>query len=231
MGNQTEIIKLELDGRWGLEELSETIKDYIQLYGFVYSLTPGLPAAREQEIDYLYSKFPWRGGFSTVNFFSNIFHKIPINLRPEISRIQYASPGFIELKELIVIAGSMAAIVTSVTVSIARIHDIYRQIQKGCIEHELSKINLAQQKLSLKDDQVKFAKDSSAALVKALGFDSKQEAAIDKRTQGNHVAKLKILLSVYRRVHPLAQKQAEGKLKLNTADLNRIQRPSKETSK
>ncbi len=45
--------KLRLDGRWNLEELSEATKDYIQLYGFAYSLLGDLPAARREEIDYI----------------------------------------------------------------------------------------------------------------------------------------------------------------------------------
>jgi hypothetical protein len=32
--------------------------------------------------------------------------------------------------------------------------------------------------------------------------------------QGREIMKLKILLSVFRRVHPLAKKQAEGKIKI-----------------
>ena len=49
---------LELDGRWSLEELANATKDYIQLYGFAYSLIPDLPSARREEIDYIYGKFP-----------------------------------------------------------------------------------------------------------------------------------------------------------------------------
>lgn len=227
MANQTEIIKIYLDGRWDLDELAETMKDYVQLYGFIYSITPGISTSSEEEIDYIYSKLPWRGGFSTINFFKNLFQKVPEQLKPEISKIQYASPGFIELKELIVISTSMATIVTAVTISIGRAHDLYRRIQKGYIEHELSKINLAQKELALKESQIKFANDSSEALIKALGFDKAQNAAIERRTQGDSIAKLKILLSVFRRIYPLAQKQAEGKLVLNQADLTKTHRKPK----
>lgn len=39
--------KLRLDGQWNLEELSNSMKSYIQLYGFAYSLLPDLPSARD----------------------------------------------------------------------------------------------------------------------------------------------------------------------------------------
>src|SRR5688500_8691733 len=97
---QTSKTKLLLNGRWNLEELSETTKGYTQLYGFAFSLLDDLPQDPRIQMDYLYARFPWRGGYSTVNFFNQLFHKIPPKLRPEVERIQYASPGFIELSEL-----------------------------------------------------------------------------------------------------------------------------------
>jgi len=206
--------QLELDGRWGLEELSDTTKDYIQLYGFAYSLVPDLPTARREEIDYVYGKFPWRGGYSTVNFFNQLFHKIPPKLRPEVQRIQYASPGFIELTELLAVAVTVAGIVTTVCKSLGSVHDLYRSIQKASVDHELSKINLAKEDLDLKQRQITFCENSSKSLVKAFGLTEAQEKLIDQKVQGNPVMKLKILLSVFRRVEPLAKKQAEGKLKV-----------------
>ncbi len=122
MALETKKTHLGLDGRWDLEELSDTTKDYIQLYGFAYSLLPDLPVARKEEIDYIYGKFPWRGGYSTVNFFNQLFHKIPPKLRPEVQRIQYASPGFIELTELLVVSGTVAAIIFTVCKSLKSVH-------------------------------------------------------------------------------------------------------------
>lgn len=206
--------QLGLDGRWGLDELSDTTKDYIQLYGFAYSLIPDLPTARREEIDYIYGKFPWRGGYSTVNFFNQPFHKIPTKLRPEVQRIQYASPGFIELTELLIVAVTIAGIVTTVCKSLGSVHDLYRSIQKASIDHELSKINLAKEDLDLKQRQITFCESASKSLAKAFGLTDVQEQLIDQKVQNNPVMKLKILLSVFRRVEPLAKKQAEGKLKV-----------------
>ncbi|XUO89019.1 hypothetical protein RVM26_07940 [Halomonas sp. KM072] len=207
-------VQLGLDGRWSLEELSDATKDYVQLYGFAYSLMPDLPLARRAEIDYIYGKFPWQGGYSTVNFFNQLFHKIPSKFRPEVKRIQYASPGFIELTLLLAAATTVAAIVKAVCSSINNAHETYRNIQKGAIEHKLSKINLAKEELDLKQRQITFCENSSKKLIDLFGLSPEQEALIGQRTDGNPVMKLKILLSVFRRVAPLADKQAEGKLKI-----------------
>jgi hypothetical protein len=206
--------QIEIDGRWNLEELSDATKDYVQLYGFAYSLIPNLPSAKREEVDYIYGKFPWRGGYSTVNFFNQLFHKIPPRLRPEVQRIQYASPGFIELAEVLVVAGTVAAIVGTVCKSISTVHDLYRSIQKASVEHKLSNINLTKEDLELKKQQIEFCEKSSKKLAKAFGLTEAQEKLIDQKVLGNPVMKLKILLSVFRRVEPLARKQAEGKLKV-----------------
>lgn len=208
--------KLRLDGRWNLEELSKATKDYTQLYGFAYSLLPDLPTARREEIDYIYGKFPWRGGYSTVNFFNQLFHKIPPKLRPEVERIQYASPGFIELSELLVVASSVAGIVKAVCSSIDSAHEMYRNIQKGTVEHKLSKINLTKQELDLAQRQITFCENSSKSLVKIFGLSEAQEKLLDQKVQGqgSEIMKLKILLSVFRRAFPLAEKQVEEKIKI-----------------
>lgn len=215
MALEAKTTRLKLDGRWGLEELSNTTKDYIQLYGFAYSLVPDLPLARREEVDYIYGKFPWRGGFSTVNFFSQLFHKIQPRLRPEVKKIQYASPGFIELTELLVVSAIVATIVGTVCKSIKTVHDLYRDIQKASVDHELSKINLAKENLDLTKRQIEFCTSSSKKLAVALGLTEEQELMIEQKVQANPVMKLKILLSVYRRVEPLAKKQAEGKLEIS----------------
>jgi hypothetical protein len=210
--------KLRLDGRWSLEELSDTTKDYVQLYGFAYSLTPGLPVSRRQEIEYIYGKFPWRGGYSTVNFFNQLFHKIPHQLRPEIQRIQYASPGFIELSMLLSAAVTVAGIVKATCYSINKAHDTYRNIQKASLDHKLSKVNLSQKEIELNRQQMAFCRDASKQLEQVFGLTAEQIALINQRTDGAEAMKMKILLSVFRRVEPLAERQAQGKIDVSVED-------------
>jgi len=104
--------------------------------------------------------------------------------------------------------------VKAVCSSINNAHETYRNIQKGAIEHKLSKINLAKEELDLKQRQISFCESSSKRLIDLFELSPEQEALIDQRTDGNPVMKLKILLSVFRRVAPLADKQVEGKLKV-----------------
>lgn len=218
MTKQEETAKLALYGRWDFEELMEMTRDYIQLYGFAYSLSKELPAHRESEIKYIYGKFPWRGGFSTVNFFSQLFHKIPPPSRPKVLRIQYASPGFIEITAIAGAALAVAGFVKALCVSINAAHELYRNIQKRSVDLKLSKIDLAKQQLNLTRAQIEFCADASDKLTKVLGLSPSQDALLEQRTQGNKVMKTKLLLSVFRRAINLADKQASQMLNLAEGD-------------
>jgi hypothetical protein len=93
-------------------------------------------------------------------------------------------------------------------------HDTYRRIQKGLTEHRLAKIDLSSKELELTQRQLEFCQTETRTLAKILGLTDAQEAVLDKRLDSNAAKKLKILLSVYRRVAPLARKQADGKMQI-----------------
>lgn len=201
--------RIGLNGEWDMEQLSEFTREYIQLYGFAYSLLPDLSDGKIDEINYIYGKFPWQGGYSTVNFFNQLFHKIPHPLHPKIQKIQYASPGYIELLEILAVAASIAKIIKSICVSIDKANETYRNIQKSSIDYKLSKINLTQEKLKLTRAQIDFCDDSSEKLSRLLGLTNEQNKLLEMRVGKNKAMKMKILLSVFRRAYPLAKKQVD----------------------
>jgi hypothetical protein len=217
-GLQVGLVKLELDGRWDFEEFYQTARDYIQLYGFSYSLLAGLPTSRLEELDYIYGKFPWRGGYSAVNFFNQLFHRVPPSLRPEVKRLQYASPGFMELQELVLVAIQVATIVGSLSLAIKPAYELYRKILRDRVDLHLTKLDAASKELELTKQQIEFCKTGASDLVKVLGLTEEQEALLEHRSLGNPLTKLKILLSVFRRAHPLAEKQCSGLLKISKQD-------------
>jgi hypothetical protein len=93
-------------------------------------------------------------------------------------------------------------------------HDTYRRIQKGMTEHRLARIDLTSKELELTQRQLEFCQTESRTLARTLGLTEGQEAVLDNRLDSNVVKKLKILLSVYRRVAALARKQVEGKIQI-----------------
>lgn len=213
---KAQLFYLELDNRWELEELSRTSSAYTQLYSFFYSILPN--AHENNEIRVLYAHLPWRGGYSTVNFFHSVHKLIPPPNRPQIQRIQYASPGFIELAGVISVASLVAFAVAKVSTALSTANQTYRQIQQGIRDNRLNQLKANIEELHLTTQQAAYTEKACRQLIQTLGINPEQDQILEARTKGNKVMKLKLLMSVYRRTEKLAEKQVEGKLKVRNPD-------------
>lgn len=225
--NDVETTEIDIDRKWSLEDLYTFSKNYIQCYSLIYSLSDvQLPRTDYDRFkDYLkgeYSKYPWKGGYSAVNFYRNIFKKIPHEHQPQIISIAYASPGKIKLKEVAIVAATVATIITATTVSIDKINDSYNKIQKGISERKLSKIEISQKELELEDEKMDFVHNSLVKLCKDFKLSKKLIEELHKKTGGNELMQLKIILSLYRRIEPLAIMQANGLLTLEQKEEHEI---------
>ncbi|MFF3704988.1 hypothetical protein [Pseudomonas qingdaonensis] len=205
-------VKLLLDKEWTLEELGVVSSKYNQLYAFAYSLLPNLSASHRLHVITAYANLPWRGGYSTVNFFHHVFRLIPSGDQPQVTRITYASPGFIELAALIPACWAVSRIVTALANAIRTANDTYDHIRKGMRERKLSQLRADLEALELQAKTLEFCETSCNQLVRTMGLTAEENAVLDLRTKGNKLMKLKLLMSVYRRAAPLAEKQSQGKL-------------------
>lgn len=70
------------------------------------------------------------------------------------------------------------------------------------------------EELQLTTQQAAYTEKACLQLIQTLGINPEQDQILEVRTKGNKVMKLKLLMSVYRRTEKLAEKQAEGKLKV-----------------
>ncbi|MBA6088585.1 hypothetical protein H4C81_06720 [Pseudomonas monteilii] len=209
-------VLLLLDKEWKLEDLAVVSKNYNQLYAFAYSLQTNLSAHNQQQVVTAYANLPWRGGFSTVHFFTHVFSRIPASNQPRVTRITYASPGFIELAALASVCFIVARIVTTVANSIKTANDTYSHIRKGMQERKLSQIQANLKEAELLMQTHDFCEQSCERLIRTMGISPHDDAVLNQRTQGNRLQKLKLLMSVYRRVAPLAEKQSKGMLNVQT---------------
>jgi hypothetical protein len=100
-----------MDGRWTLEDLYKFPRTYEQAYFALDALTPSESEADFDRVDRALKAFPWQGGYSAVNFYNQLKYATPIDARPEVLSIQYASPGAITLSLILEQAELLAAIV------------------------------------------------------------------------------------------------------------------------
>lgn len=126
--------RISLDGEWGLLEFSGFGRQYLQTYAAIYALA-NLPAEDEipadERVEYAFRAFPWKGGWSSVDFFSTLRYSVPKKHQPRVVEIEYASPGHIDLLLVVSIALVISRSVKHVADHIDRFNTVYNNIQKG----------------------------------------------------------------------------------------------------
>ena len=136
---------IRVEGDWAFEDLTTFTSEYQKLYAFYYHLL----SDREFPRGTITGDYPWRGGYSTVNFFKRLFHAIPFHHRPLIKRMHYASPGAIELQTAVEVSQQIAEIVTCVGVSLYGAFEVYKKIHKDLAELKLTSISAKAKEIEL----------------------------------------------------------------------------------
>lgn len=201
------ITKIRIDGRWELEDFGVFSKQYTQCYSLLYSLSG---VSEESELarrgfQFEYARYPWRGGYSVVNFYYSLYAQIPYDHRPEVKSIRYSSPGAIELSAILEVTATLGGIITITAISINKIHDLYNNIQRGIRERKLGRIEVEAKQLQLDREQAEYVTRAIKQIAEAMCLSDELMAALKQRTSGNKLVQLKVLLSLYRRMEPIAE--------------------------
>ena len=203
--------RIGIDGRWDLEDLYIFPRNYEQVYFLVFSLLPHEDEDIQERIKYAYSGFPWRGGYSAVNFYNNLKYTTPRLHRPQVISIQYASPGWIELRLIQFVARTVEGIIKSIATSIIEANRVYNEIHKGLSERKLLRIDVKKKELELEMMHADYIEKSANTMARLVGL--RDVSQMHEKT-GSPLKTLKILLSLYRRIRTLAEYQNKGKTKL-----------------
>ena len=209
--------RILMDERWTLDDLYIFPRTYEQVYFALEAITPSESNSDEERISRAFQAFPWRGGYSAVNFYNQLKYATPPRYRPQIVAIQYASPGYMELLLFLEQAAKVAGIVAGVAGSIGVCAAVYHKIVTDLTRRQLLRIEVEKEKIALADEELKLVIKYSQEMAEILQLDS--AFSIHLRTNRPLVS-LKILMSVFRRVRKLADYQLEGK-----AQLPKIPRP------
>jgi len=194
-----------------LKDLSVMTREYVQLYSFFYVVS----RVREgQYVDLDFSTYPWGGGYSVINFFQKSYGLTHKDHRLQVSRIQYASPGFIELSGVIGVAADVATLVTTMCGSVLAINKTYDTIVSSYHKRKLGGIKIQEAESKLTKADIEFIAKSVKLLAKDFKLNTKQIEAIRKISSQNELVQLKMLLALYRRAEPIVEQQESGKTKL-----------------
>jgi hypothetical protein len=203
--------RIGIDRDWSLEDFYKFGRTFEQVYFFAYSIGAPKSESEQERIERAFSSFPWRGGYSSVNFFNSLKFAVPKRERPRIVSLHYASPGWIELSLWIGAAVAVQRLVRAVSSSVLQANSGYHEIITNLQERKLLRIKVKEQELSLSRDELAYITECAETMSKLLGFKTIDEV---HQLTGNPYKSLKILLAVYRRVKTLADFQNNGKADL-----------------
>ncbi len=208
-----ETYTIHIDGRWSLEDLYTFSRTYEQVYFILPALLPGLDEWDNERIFRAFQAYPWRGGYSAVNFYNQLKYNTPREQRPSVASIQYASPGWIEIGTVLIpLTYVLAHVVNRVTKTLNECNQTYSSIYREAQQRKLLSIEIERKRLELEREQLEFAIEACEKLSRMM--DLPDPATIHTRTD-NPLISLKILLSIYRRVRTLAIYQQRGKAEFN----------------
>jgi hypothetical protein len=203
--------KIKIDLQWSLEDLYVFARNYEQVYFLAYSLLPGLPDATGEDVSRAYRAFPWRGGYSAVDFYNQLKHSAPPEERLKVFAIHYGSPGFIELMLVLAAAQTVRSIVKAVADSLTDMNAVYNQIMADLQKRKLLRLEVKNKEFELSQAQLHLVEEHADIMAALLGLNGHNE--LTQRT-GHPFITLKILLSYYRRLRKLAEYYSEGKADL-----------------
>ncbi len=199
---------IKLDKRWKLEDFSVLTKEYQQLYGFFHALHA---INDNQFTDIDFGHMPWLGGGSVVGFFGILSNRVKQNDKPTVKRIQYASPGFIELTLLTDIAKDIGVIVTTLSGAISTAAGTYHLIHSQYQKRKLTQLKIKDLEAQQLRDEIEFVKKSIVELHDTFNLSPEQVVALHKLSKNDELIQLKMLLALYRRAKPLAELQSQKK--------------------
>ena len=209
--------RIEMDGKWELYDLHEVPKRFEQIYAFLYWMESA-DEERDSRVVKSFMKYPWRGGYSAKNFFEDLYWLTPKADRPFVAKVQYSSPGFIELALVAPIAAYAVVQILSVLRHRDEADAIYGWIQDGLRRRKLTKRSAKKREAAktqgllapeaFEERDAQFIKESLDTLAKISGFKNTKKL---RSMAHDDLGALKILLSEFRKIRELVEYIEDGK--------------------
>lgn len=205
-GGHKVVARTIIDGRWNISDL-KYFSDILQdCYAFSYGLNIN-DSQLQKRIITIFSKYPWKGGYSPVNFFDELYGAIPANDQVDISEIKYASPGYIDLIMNQKIAESINALITNFSGK-NNFDKLYTEVHTWLAQNKL--LGKDVKKADITEASCKQIRTYITSMKEALSINISEEQLSDLSGK-NNLLTLKIILAYHRRLKKLSNYVSTGK--------------------
>ena len=203
--------RLEIDGDWGLLELSGFGREYVQVYSALYALLFATGREADERIQLAFGGYPWTRGWSGVNFYDLLRRAVPVQHHPRVVAMAFASPGFIELGIVDEVAECIGRAVERVYHRYNRAQLTYKELYKSAKSRGLVSVDARTAGRVFSRADLAFAEHAAQALADAMDLDLTEGL---HRLTDNSVARMKVVFSLYRRVRGLAELRWSERIRL-----------------
>jgi len=199
---------VNIDGQWEISDLRK-FADLVQdCYSFGFALLGAAGGAATKKINSLFHKHPWRGGFSSVNFFKELYNNIPTEDRAGIRKIEYASPGEIEFYMNGDVADSIRELVNGINEDKSPAREAYKKAY-GRLQN-LGWLSKSDTDITLSVQDIFELTTLLEESCKAFGLEDHTDHILSLASN-DPLSAVKIVLAYFRRLQGLADYVATGK--------------------
>ena len=116
-----------------------------------------------------------------------------------------------ELSLIVPVALAIRAMVKGFASSVRELNQLYHEIYRGLHERRLMRIDVRERAIKLQRAELAWVEEMTERMTRLLGPEQLNGLS---RHLDNPLAKLKLLLSVFRRVRTIARYERDGKVRL-----------------
>jgi hypothetical protein len=199
---------VDIDGQWEISDLRK-FSDLVQdCYSLGFALLGATGQAATKKINSLFHKHPWRGGFSSVNFFKELYRNIPNEDRAAIRKIDYASPGEIKFYMNGDVADSIRELVNGINEEDSLAREAYKKAYRYL--QDIGWLSKSDTDIALSNQDIIDLIELLEKTCVAFGLDDSASHILELASQ-DPLSAIKIVLAYYRRLQGLADYVATGK--------------------
>jgi hypothetical protein len=206
------VMDISIDGRWDMQDLAQFPNKYADTYAFLFAVTrdasPAQASHKQEPLAELFQRYPWRGGYSSVSFYNDLYRAIPRRQRLKIMEIKYASPGFIRIEASAALTTQIRELVASLNGNWKANKEAYRELHDGLSQRDF--LGVSRYEINASPGDKAFADRACRKLSAAMRFEHLQRVCV--LCDGDWISTAKILLSFYRRVEELSAFYDSGKV-------------------
>lgn len=207
-----DVSTLYVDGEWELVEFGQFNQRYADIYAFSLALkswaNPATSNVEKQKIRAPFLDRPYQGGFSYVHLFADLNDNVPVSEQLSLDKIQYASPGFVDMF-------GKQEIFTELQILVMNFLKIRPKIVKSYNElygylHKNHYLKLSGNSYIKGDPTEPYITQKTSELNELMGMAKMKD--IKSLTGNNALVSAKVILSVYRRLNDLSLFFAQGRV-------------------